>query len=277
MERWFRKYPTARLARTLDGKLRAFLSDRYKNTGLENIDVAEAALPVLTNVGADIMSCDITDKRLYIKAVDQRIRQDIPSGRRLGDGSHVFFDTVSPAVVIQNSEVGYGAYHCDYGVYTSVCTNIAAIAKAGMRRAHLGGRLEADVDFQAKLSDETKAAKDKALLLEMRDTVRLAFDAAKFEAHCQKLRGMTEQKIEQDPIKAVELTVKKFSLTETEGTSILRHLIEGGDLTRYGLFNAVTRTAQDSDSYDKATDLEYAGGKVIDLTASEWRDLAIAA
>ena len=277
VERWFQKYPAPRLLRTLDGKLRAFLSDHYRNTGLENADIAEAALPALVAIGAEIMSCDITDKRLYIKAVDPRIKRDIPCGRKLGDGSHVFFHTVSPAVIILNSEVGLGAFHIDYGVFDDVCTNLAATARDGMRRTHVGGKLQAGDNFQAKLSDETKAAKDRALWLEMRDTVKLAFDAAMFEAHCRKLRDMTEQPIEGDPVKVVELTVKKFGFTQENGTSILKHLIEGGDLSRFGLYNAVTRTAQDVADYDKATDLEYAGGKLVELPQSEWRELAIAA
>jgi len=34
---------------------------------------------------------------------------------------------------------------------------------------------------------------------------------------------------------------------------LLRHLIEGGDLSQYGLINAVTRTAEDAKFYDRAS------------------------
>jgi len=35
--------------------------------------------------------------------------------------------------------------------------------------------------------------------------------------------------------------------------SVLRDLIEGGNLSQYGLINALTRTAEDAKSYDRAT------------------------
>jgi len=66
-------------------------------------------------------------------------------------------------------------------------------------------------------------------------------------------------------------------LTESEGDSILQHLIRGGDLSQYGLMNAVTRTAEDAASYDRATELEAMGQRVVDLAANEWRQIAEAA
>jgi hypothetical protein len=38
--------------------------------------------------------------------------------------------------------------------------------------------------------------------------------------------------------------------------------------------NAVTRTAEDAADYDRATELEAAGGRVIELPAADWRALA---
>ena len=43
------------------------------------------------------------------------------------------------------------------------------------------------------------------------------------------------------------------------------------------LINAVTRTAEDAKPYDRATELEMAGATVLDLTPTEWRDIALAA
>jgi hypothetical protein len=67
-----------------------------------------------------------------------------------------------------------------------------------------------------------------------------------------------------------------FGVTVTEGetSSVLRHLIRGGDLSAWGLANAVTRTAEDVADYDRATELEAAGGRVIELSPSDWRVLA---
>jgi hypothetical protein len=138
VNRWFAKYPANRMVRTLDNHVRAFLSDSYRP--LENADLAEAVLPVLFDLKLEVMSCEVTETRLYLKCVDERIKQDVPSGRKMGDGSHCFFDTVSPAIIISNSEVGLGSLSVESGVFTKVCTNLMAISGAGMKKRHLGAR-----------------------------------------------------------------------------------------------------------------------------------------
>ena len=70
---------------------------------------------------------------------------------------------------------------------------------------------------------------------------------------------------------------RRLGLTDDEGKGVLRHLIEGGDLSRYGLYTAVTRQSQDVEDYDRATELERIGAQVIELPKSEWRELAMAA
>jgi transcriptional regulator of NAD metabolism len=92
-----------------------------------------------------------------------------------------------------------------------------------------------------------------------------------------RLEGTTEHRIEGDVTKAIEVLSNRLSLTNDEQSSVLKHLIEGGDLTHYGLINAVTRTAEDAKSYDRATELEMAGAIVLDLNPTEWRELALAA
>ncbi len=277
VNKWFTKYPAPRLIRTLDGRVRAFLSDSYRP--LENADLAEAVLPILLDMKLDIMSCEITERRLYIKAVDERLKADVPSGRKMGDGSHHFFDTCSPAIIISNSEVGSGTLSVDSGIYTKVCTNMCMIAAGGMKRRHVGSRNEL-TDGEAVrhlLSDATKRATDKAIWMQVRDVVRGAFDEVKFKTNTDKLAGLSQDKIEGDVVKVVDFGAKTFGFTEGEGKSVLKHLIEGGDLTRYGLFNAITRTAQDLDSYDRASEFEAIGGKVIELPKNDWQRMAKAA
>ena len=49
------------------------------------------------------------------------------------------------------------------------------------------------------------------------------------------------------------------------------------DLSQWGLVNAVTRYSQDVDNYDRATELETLGGKIVDLKPTEWQPIAEAA
>lgn len=265
-----------RMVRTLDGNVRAFLSDKYRP--LENKDLAEAVLPVLIESKLEIMSCEITERRLYIKAVDSRINRDVPTGKnRMGDGSHVIFDTVSPAIVISNSEVGMGALSVETAVWTRACTNMAIFAQRSMRKYHVGGKHELTDGLVSLLSEKTRRLSDAATWAQVTDVVRGAFDQARFDASINEMIGMETQKIEGDVVKAVDLAARHFQVTDGEKGSILKHLISGGDLSRYGMFNAFTRTAEDLGDYDRATDFERMGGQIIELAANDWKRIAEAA
>ena len=69
----------------------------------------------------------------------------------------------------------------------------------------------------------------------------------------------------------------RYLLNEGERSGLLRHLIEGGDLSAYGLVNAVTHFAQDVDDYDRATEFEALGGRLLEQSKAEWDTLAEAA
>lgn len=273
---WFTHDSKPRMFRTLDGRLRAFLSDRF-NISLENGDLAEAAIPALIDGQVEIISCEITEKRLYIKAVDKRINLDIPFGHKLGDGSHKFFDTCSPAIIISNSEVGLGRLSVETALWTHMCTNLAIAKQRSLARHHIGARHEiAGDDIREMLSDDTKKKTDIATLAQIGDVVKGAFDKAKFASLVDKVRVMADDEIKK-PLEVVELTARRFSLNDTEKGSVLEHLIKGADLSRYGLFNAITRASADVESYDRATEMERMGGEIIDLPASEWKEIAIQA
>jgi hypothetical protein len=272
---WLRQQDGRRMVRTLDGNVRAVLSDRYR--ALDNEDLAEAILPVLLDMDLMIMSSEITDRRLYIKAVDRRILRDVPTGRKLGDGSHVFFDTVSPAVIVSNSEVGAGRLSIETGVFTKVCTNLAMIG-TGFKKQHVGSKTDLlGEDVQHLLSDNTKRLTDAAVWSQVTDVLKGAFDETKFKAVTDKLAGAAEDRIEGDVVEVVNRFAKRNALGEETGKSILRHLIESADLTRYGLHSAVTRASQDVEDYDVATEMERLGGNVIELPRNQWQELLKAA
>jgi hypothetical protein len=58
---WFKNSPDRRLIRTLDGRARAFLSDRYQR--IDNNHIAEAVLPVLSET-KDIKIVSLRDHRI---------------------------------------------------------------------------------------------------------------------------------------------------------------------------------------------------------------------
>lgn len=262
------------LVRTLDGRVRALLSNKYRP--MDNADFAEAALPVLAELDLMIVSCEITERNLLIKAVDRRIERDIPTGAKMGSG-HSIFDTLSPAITLRNSEVGCGSLAALTSVWIKQCTNLSTFSERSVRKYHVGAKREEGDGIQELLSDKSKLLSDAALWSSIQDIVKAAFERARFDALVDDIAATTQDKISGDVVKVVEVTSKKFGLTETERGSVLKHLIEGGDLTRYGLHNAITRTAEDLEDYDRATKFEHLGGQIIELPKSEWKTIAAAA
>jgi len=268
------KAPPKKLVRTLDGNVRALLSDRYRP--LDNFALCEAVLPVIAEQELFIASMEITGRRLYIKAFDKKIEREIKL--KGTDAAHTFLtDVVFPSITISNSEVGYGSLSIAAGIYTGGCTNFASFSDSRMRKYHLGGKALDSEEIYALLSDETKAVSDKAIWLQTRDVVRSAFEIARFEERVARVQETTEQRIEGEVLKVVEVVGQQFSFSKEERGSVLKHLIEGGSLTRYGLFNAITRTAEDLPDYDRATEFERAGGELIELPSNQWERLAKAA
>ena len=58
--------------------------------------------------------------------------------------------------------------------------------------------------------------------------------------------------------------------------SALAQLAKGGDLTRWGLSNAITRIASDAVNYDRAVELEKVGGAIALLDETNWTQIASA-
>lgn len=275
---WFDRYPAPRMVRTLDGKARAFLSDKFR-VDMENEDLANALLPIIADLGLQVSSCEITDRRMYIKAVDPKVVRELAkTGARFGDGGHTIVRVASPAITISNSEVGHGAWSVRGGYYDAFCSNLAFFGERSMRQAHVGGKhTVAEGELYAMLSDKSRRLDSAALYSKLTDVVKATFDGVMFNRLIDKVEDSANDKITGDVVKVVEVTSRKLGLNETEGKSALRHLIEGGDLSRFGMMNAITRMSADIDSYDRATELEQIGAQVIELPKADWKVLAEAA
>ncbi|MGB3547471.1 MAG: hypothetical protein WBA17_10880, partial [Saprospiraceae bacterium] len=76
---WFQSQPEQRMIRTLGSDARAFLSRRYRR--LDNFDLADAVLPTLLQMdGAQVVSCELTETRMYLKVVTAKIQADVKVG-----------------------------------------------------------------------------------------------------------------------------------------------------------------------------------------------------
>lgn len=270
---WFQAQPENRMVRTLTApysetpSVRAFLSNRYRR--IENELIAQAILPILYEMapkyGLEIKSCEITDMRMYIQCTFPKIESQIKAG-----------DVVQAGLAFRNSEVGAGSFAAEELVWRQICSN-GMIGLVAMRKYHVGRRIDTGDDVSEDFyRDETIMADDKALLMKIQDTTRHAFDAASFEKSVDAMRDAADRKFGSAKIQnSVKVLDKKCSLGLTDGEKddVLKHLIEGGDLSQWGAANAVTRMAHDSKSYDRAYEYEKMGSRVISMSDKEWDDM----
>ena len=133
---WFQAKPEKRMVRTLDGRVRAFLSDRYRP--LDNYDLTLAVLPVLAESGASLESCEVTDDRMYLKGVLRSVQTKIPAPAANGRSNAATDVVVSPGIVISNSEIGTGALAVQPAVHFLNCLNMATWARHTLRKFHIG-------------------------------------------------------------------------------------------------------------------------------------------
>ena len=128
--------------------------------------------------------------------------------------------------------------------------------------------------MKSGLTIQELAADDRAFLLKIRDTVLTAVNEANFSRVVEMMQEAANAKMNTANVpEVVRLASRDFGITDEEHPGVLQHLIEGRDLTLYGLANAVTRYSQDVDSYDRATDLESIGYNILSMPAKRWNSI----
>ena len=262
---WFGDRENSYMIRTMDygaGRMaRALLSDRYRR--IDNMEIASAVLPLFA--GSDqyeVVSSEVTENRLYLKIVNRRLEMAVVPG-----------DIVQAGVMISNSEVGLGSVSVQPLVYRLVCTNGMVVNDMGERKNHVGRAAKAVDDSFHIYSDETMEAEDKAFLLKLRDVTLAAIEESRFAQVVGRLKEAAGIPITGKVTEVVELTARTYGINSDEQDSVLQHLIAGGDLSQYGLSNAITRASQDVESYDRATTLEGIGWQVAAMPAVQWKEL----
>ena len=281
---WLNKKPNEeRLVRTLDGNVRALLSSAYRP--LDNLDLANAVLPRLVESDARVVSAQLTDAHFYIKAILPSLSTAVPvrgqwtrAGLATNEGPERVANIVS-AIVVSNSEVGASALRAEPSVFDAFCTNLAIIHAAAMRKYHVGRRIgggendEGGDDFTV-FRDDTRKADDAAFWLRVRDVIDAAFSSERFLLGIDAIRRAQGMGIVEAPPKnVIEVTLRKLALNEGLTDKVLDALYSRGDMSAWGVASALTFVANTRPDYEDSTDLERAGGRVIDFTDAEWREV----
>lgn len=275
----FEREPGTRMVRTLDGQVRAFMSDRYRR--LDNDQILAQTLPVLlSDTNADgtkaniVLASQLSENhmRLSVLFTDPSLKQTIGTTH---DGKS---DEIYPGFRVENSETGRGRLTFRGFFYRSYCTNGAVYtfgdSEFEFTRNHVGGKLAAGLD-SIIFRDETKRADDEALIMQVQDMM----GAMRNKAVCDKLGDSLRNAKSSIPIEhvnpAISVIAKQVGLKESEKDQVLKNLIAEADLSRYGMMNAITAIANDASTDDeRAVELQEMGGKVLNLSAASWALIA---
>jgi Domain of unknown function (DUF932) len=258
---WLGDRDETALVRTLRGQMRAFLSNRYRI--IDNHDILAMVIPELSEMGSgiEIVSCQVTDEKMYLKVINKNLEAAISVG-----------DPVQAGFILSNGEIGNASVSVEPFIYRLVCTNGMILKDKRQRKNHAGRANE----NAALYASDTLQAIDDAFKLKIRDLVRSAISITTFQEAVADMQGAKSNLITGSAVKAVEVTAKAIGLNDDESKLVLNHLIRAGDLSQFGMLNAVTRTAEDTESYDRATEIERLGSSVLYLPATTWREVATA-
>lgn len=263
VRQWFDKYPCPRMIRTLDGTARAFLSDSYAR--MDDDAFTEVVVPAIADIpGYEIVSCAIEPTKTFIKMKSAKFEREVKVG-----------DAVQFGLAFSNSEVGAGRLTGSLFAYQLICSNGMVMEDEMFAQTHLGRR-QGRRDFHEVFKLDTVNMDAKATILKLRDFATTILSDKFIDAQVDKMRSLTGVKIE-EPVKAVEVLAKRHAFSEGTKNSILSHLIEGGDLSLWGLQNAVTRASADEQDYTEAHRMEAIGGQMLTLAPSDYRELKLAA
>ena len=257
---WMNTKPERRLFRMLDGEMRAYLSDRYQRR--DNFDLMERAiLPALQDVeGLTFHVSSLTPERMYVREILPALEAEVKVGQ-----------IVQAGVQIRNSEVGRGALEVSRFIWKLDCLNGMVSQLGRMRAYHVGKQIDENV---LAFAQDTLAADDKAFFLKTRDAIKQAITEDGF---MEVVAGMREaaggEKIA-DPVKATERLAQSSDLSDVETGSILQSLAAGGDLSRWGLLNAVTDAAKSAPTFERQEEMERIGGGLLEISEREWVKIA---
>lgn len=261
---WLRDDRRSFFVRTLAGSddtpgvMRALLSDRFRP--MDDLDTLLAALEGVRQAGVTTSDLHITadrsDRRMYVRIDAPNITIEAPDltaryiDPRTGrTGAH--YPVVSAGVVIRNSDVGQGAWSIAPRITFQVCTNGMTRTTEAQRKVHVGGRQdEGIVDW----SDETMRRELAVITSKTTDAVSQFLTVDYLNSVAQELRGFQAVTFA-DPMAKVAEVTKALNYSKDDAASILNAFVKGGDLTPFGIAQAITNVAQDLDA-DKAADME---------------------
>lgn len=291
----FEREPSMRLVRTLDGKARAFLSDRYRR--LDNDEVLSHVLPPLIrgDIESTLLNTHISENKMRLKVLftNDELKIDLgetaqraPWGGADVDAQHRVIaqrdsgrDIVRPGCEISNSETGDGSLRIRGFFFRSYCLNGCVFGDSDAftySRNHVGSKLLSASNLEV-FSDETQRKQDELIIAECRDALKLMSDPTRVQKMGDALRAAKfESEHVRNAAAAVSAVVTELpQLLDADRDNILESFIRDQDYSKWGMLNAITAQANsEAITYERACEYEEAGAQLLNLSASAWGRIA---
>jgi hypothetical protein len=273
------------------GVARAMLSDKYA-LSMDNLDVLTAVMNGIQASGVDVITrvSDLSERRMRVRfeAPDINIqapgllngyRSPFDGGgavRRAGNfdelrqqygAHHIFTEKEAPIAFVgfdfSNSETGGGAYTLTPVVEMVRCTNGWVMRKEGIRKVHLGAKLELGM---VKPSADTLRKAGELVAAETRDAVSQWLTRDYLTELVAGLEAKAGAPIA-SPSETVPAIVAGLGFTAEEQKGVLDMFILSGQATAGGLAQAVSAFAQTVEDVDRSYEIELRTVDALDAAA----------
>lgn len=238
------------LLRSVNGQVRAFLSDRYRR--LDSRPIIDAFAQACKAIGAEAYHGYVTDTKLGIQAIIPRVYEPIKD------------ELMAYGVSFENSDFGNGALSVNFFLLR-IGSNVGMITRTGMRKIHLGARLEDDIEWSKKTHDLDQ----KTVISSINDLVKheLSEERINLMQACIKEASMTKL---EDKTKTTMLELLKKFMTKGELEKALKkfnepdiEVLPGGNNV-WRLSNAVAWLSSETEDEERKAELMKLAGKMLE-------------
>ena len=248
---------------TKKGFVRALLSDRFKV--IDNYDVLFACLEAIKESGAnvEIESCDLTEKRMYVRFIAPEIEVQAPELLKnyKSPNGESGKTGICTGFVISNSEVGQGTFSISPRAVVSVCSNGMVFKDDAFSKTHLGSKM--DSLSKIEWSEQTKEKNKELIICQVQDAIKTFCSEEYIGTKIAQLQEKGAGKLV-NPIDAVKNVSRHLSISEEKERDIMNYFLHSQDFSGFGITQALTYYAHNDANADEQADLEMQSVEILE-------------
>lgn len=251
---------------------RAFVSDRYRE--IDHWPLAQAIIPILNiHPHLKLISAGVTDTHMYLKIVSTMPEMSQNIGTVFNTQGKEVGDILQFGVMITNSEVGASSVRVTPFMFRLACTNGAVMADElnSIKKTHIGRQIKGSSGQE--ITDRGPVSSTTTFLADVEVMVDTALkDATLAKKIADKFKLSKKSLLTGDPGAVMDHIGKMYGLFQEEVKMMTKYLVQNLDMNKFGVINAITQYAarNKSASYDRITEIEAVGGRVLDMSLNVW-------